>query len=447
MRYCPACSKYLCTECLAAHNRLTPYRYHETVSVTSKEIPNVKQQAKKSYYCRLHPDEHLKLYCKKCQSVACVLCFVSSHNGHDIGTIDSKTRKDVQKVIEGLITEADSKLTEFKQNLQYVAAVEKAKSEQSAPIKAEIDKKIDSLIAQLEARRAELHKEVDDAITKDQKELWAQKEYHETNIVSLKGALSFARRSLNCQEDIELLALNAQITSRLKELSQLKWKSQSTEKVELTVMRFEETHNAPLPEAALTTQGIQFNEQDDFGFEPAETTVFEDEPFEDTAQGGDPKLVGVLYTTTSQPTLKLSSDLENNSCTVIQGSSVSFQITADILIGTRKGHKNANITGSATFKYNQQQYYYREQNVSNGSSVLVKKDANANSWTVTFTPQYEGTHQIIFTAEGQYGNRAISSTHYSDVRTYHPLPQDEYESEAEPEDYSDNENYSDWENY
>ncbi len=42
------------------------------------------------------------------------------------------------------------------------------------------------------------------------------------------GALSFARRALACKEDTELLA---QVISRLKELSQLKWDTQSTMKL------------------------------------------------------------------------------------------------------------------------------------------------------------------------------------------------------------------------
>ena len=434
--YCSTCSEYLCEECLRAHKRLKAYRSHETVSTASKSFSATKHQSKKSYNCIVHPNEWLKLYCKTCSTLACLHCFVSSHNGHDVGSIDSKTRKVVEASIRDLVKETDSKLTEFEENLKYISAVEKKKSKESAPLKAEIDKKVDSLIAQLEARRAELHKEVDDAITKDQKEVWAQKEYHETSIVSLRGALSFAKRSLNCQEDIELLALNVQITSRLKELSQLKWKSQSIEKVELTAMRFEETHNAPLSAAALTTQVPQF-EQDDLRFGPAEIPISEDEDefFDDTVLPVS-KLVGELHTTTSHPSLKLSSDLE--SCTAQQGCSVSFQITADILIGTRKGHKNANITGSVTYEYSEQEYGFDQRDVSRSSSALVKKDANANSWTVTFTPQCEGTSQIVFTAEGQYGNRAISSTHYSKVYTD---PEDEYDQEPLTEEYYEDERY------
>ena len=81
----------------------------------------------------------------------------------------------MEKGISDLTRAADSNLTKFEQNLQYISAVEVDKREQLAPLKAQIDKKVDSMIAQLEVRRAELHEEVDDAISNDQKELWHKK--------------------------------------------------------------------------------------------------------------------------------------------------------------------------------------------------------------------------------------------------------------------------------
>ncbi len=54
----------------------------------------------------------------------------------------------------------------------------------------------------------------------------------------MEGALSFARRALACKEDTELLALCAQVTSRLQELSQLKWDIQETEKIEITAVTY-----------------------------------------------------------------------------------------------------------------------------------------------------------------------------------------------------------------
>ena len=376
--YCSTCSEYLCEECLRAHKRLKAYRSHDTVSTASKRFSATKHQSKKSYNCSVHPNETLKLYCKTCSTLACILCFVSSHNGHDIGSIDSKTRKEVEAGIRDLVKETDSKLTEFEQNFQYISAVEKDKSEQSAPLKAEIDEKVDSLITQLETRRAELHKEIDDAITRDQKGLWAEKEYHETTIVSLKGALSFARRSLkNCKEDTELLALNAQITARLKELSQLKWESQLTEKIETTKL------------------GLNFTE-----------SMYPDLRKEKS----DPKLVGEVYTSISEPTVQLGIDRQSRSIDYQQGCSISFQITATVTISGKKVSRNIELVGSATYTqtdYRRNSYYGTHRRNQSGTALTHKDTGGRNRWNVTLNPPGPGSYYITFYAKGKYGNKDL----------------------------------------
>ena len=385
--YCPVCSKYLCVECLKAHSRLAPYRNHKTVNVTSEELSIVKQQAKRVYYCSLHPEEQLKLYCRKCQCVACILCFVNTHNGHDIGSIDTKVRKEAQTILKGLIKEADTKLTEFEQNLQYISAVEKNKCEQTAPLKAQIDKEVDSLIAQLEARRAELHKEVDTATTTDQKELWAQKEYHETNIVGLKGALSFARRSLNCEEDTELLTLCSQVSTRLKVLSQLKWDSQPTEEIEMTVRKFEETSSS------IASWSLKLKKN---------------------------QLVGEVRTNTSKPALQLIVTPNHvlRSARIEQGRSMDIQIEAVVKINGNQTCKGANLTCSAYYIATHHRGYYGNQEVD--LPITIK----GNNWTTTFTPSNTGHYRITFVVQGTYGKEILKDkcSYNVEVEQKPPLP-------------------------
>ncbi len=186
----------LCDECLKAHKKVKALRDHKTVNITDGKALDIEPQAKKSYSCSVHPEEPLKLYCKSCKSLACLLCFVGLHNGHEIGSIDGKTRQEVTQSINDLMKATNSNLNKFNDSLKYVSAVKKEKAEAPIPLKAQVDKKVDSLIQQLEARRKELHKEIDDACTKDFKELWAQKEYHEAAITSMEGALSQKSSSL-----------------------------------------------------------------------------------------------------------------------------------------------------------------------------------------------------------------------------------------------------------
>ncbi len=307
------------------------------------------------------------------------------HNGHDIGSIDDKTRKEAEQSINNLVKETDLKYAEFEDNLKYVSAVEKEKTEAPIPLKDQVDKKVDSLIQQLEARRKELHKEIDDACTKDLKELWAQKEYHETAITSMEGALSFARRALACKEDTELLALCAQVTSRLKELSQLKWDSQATEKIEMTTVEFKEANEQTNAQPLVVSDG------------ETDTTV------------------GEIHVHTSTPDIQITTTELQNRVPFSDGCSITFQVTA-----ANFKRKTPKLTASATQGYDY--YGFGEETYD----CTTEANTTANSWTVKFSPEEPDTYTITFQVDGNYGGIDIHKTSEYEIEVYNePLEDDD----------------------
>ena len=252
--YCNVCSAFLCDSCTDAHKTIKFLKGHKIESLSSNEV--IPSRKSKVLYYSKHPDKALELYCKTCQCLACFLCFVASHNGHDFGNIDSETRKGVEKQIEDLVTEVESKLTEYEENLEYISEVEKVTVDEPVQIKAEINSLFDSLVTTLESRRAVLLDMVEASFNKDLKELWAQKEHMETTIAGLRGMLTFAKRSLQCTHDLELLLLGSQVMARLKELNKIPWESESVEAIDMTSRNF---YNKPtdltnLGELKRTTQ-------------------------------------------------------------------------------------------------------------------------------------------------------------------------------------------------
>ena len=222
--YCYDCSAHLCESCVTSHQAFKLLKGHKIEDMS--EVANKKcclSTDNKTIYCNLHPDKKYELYCRTCQCVACLLCFVATHNGHDIGDIDSNTRIEVQGQIEELVDQVEAKLSEFEEDLTYINEIEEDKTKESISLKEEINKSFDSLVAAIEARRAALVEEVEAASVKDLKEIWAQKENVETTIIASRGALALATRSLQCTNDLELLLLGAQVNKRLQELSEKSW--------------------------------------------------------------------------------------------------------------------------------------------------------------------------------------------------------------------------------
>ena len=374
MAYCKTCSDYLCNECLQGHKKFKPLRHHETISLSDNAGDPVLDEAKRKrrYFCSVHPNETLKLFCKTCKMLACIHCFITTHNGHDIGSMDSKRTRELHKSIRELIREANLKLKEFEENLKYIKTVEQEKKEDLAPLKSDINKKIDFLVAQLETRRKQLIKDAEEAHTKDRKELWAQQEYHETAITHLKGALNFAKRSLKVKEDIQLFAVSVQVMSTLKQLSQLKWDSKPTEAIEMTGIRFGSTelHQLHLPVV-------------------------------------DFRALGEVHRTLSLPEIEImSKDIPSS---VRMGSLVQLHVKASLTLYGRdmlmRSYGDLHMTALGTLQ--------RKDKLEK-VQVQVYKDSE-DLWTIQFTPQHRGTYSISIEAHAAYGQQVVSNKYRCNI--------------------------------
>ena len=382
--YCNTCS-HICNECLTAHKQFKLFRLHEIVSYESddQEIEST-VLPKKSYYCTIHPEEGLKLYCNSCMTLVCVHCFVSAHNGHDIRSNDGARIK-AEETINELVETTESKLKEFEatcNNMKYISFVEKEKSELLTTLKAQVDKKVDGLIQQLEARRKELLKKIDDTCTKLLKELWAQKEYHETAITSMEGALSFARRALACKEDTELLALCAQVTSRLKELSQLKWDIHETEKIEIIAVEWKPAtyFNVSNRVGKISTRSIPTIDIEPIDmpttFKPGEELTF--------------KVTATFPNTLKNFQLEEDNDVKLNVSAMCSGSREEY---------TECGY------------YSKHQKSFKKE--ADRRTVTKTVTKSQNEWTISFYPPI-GTCNISLTLTGstcmQFGRQSLITT-------------------------------------
>ena len=317
---------------------------------------------------------------------------MGSHNGHDIGSINDGTLREVQDGIKCLVKEVHSRLKEFQENIEYIKSVEKDKTRGPTQIKAEVNEKVDALIANLEARRAELLEQVNNAFTGDLKELWAQKAYHETSILSLQSAISFANRSLARTSGIELLVLCAQITSRFKELTQLNWDSQSTEQLEITRVEFSDE---PQQVYSKLPQRAKFRI---FTFPPTETK-FKDE-------------VGDIRKVINQPTLTITPDNAPHSAAC--GQEVVIRLTVKIFVNDRevvsRAYQNTELQASTNtstkphYSRGLKSAYYM-YNTSNLMSV--ERAMGRNTWTVRFTPTQCMNYYITVNASGRFGQQLL----------------------------------------
>ena len=91
-----------------------------------KTLDEIKQSDKKTgaqslhmkQHCEEHKGEQLKIYCKTCKKVICLLCAVVTHKNHDYVVI-SEIRSELQKQLKKQISEVQAKEIKFQNHFKY----------------------------------------------------------------------------------------------------------------------------------------------------------------------------------------------------------------------------------------------------------------------------------------------------------------------------------------
>ena len=240
--FCSDCRVYLCEFCSQAHKRMKSSKNHSLCSVDTlqeKGLPLAKTSPN-SFLCSVHPSQELKLFCKTCRLLVCCTCIVNEHKGHDLGEVDSTTRKEFEDEVKKLVAEAENKIAEFERNLEYVLEVERKVQSQPNQLKTEISNAFDPLITAFEKRRAELLSEAEKSSEENLKELWAQKDYPENTLTGLNSSYRYANRLQKSGKDSEMMMMYSQnlTLTQFKQMEKRKWNGISTRKIESTQMLF-----------------------------------------------------------------------------------------------------------------------------------------------------------------------------------------------------------------
>ena len=104
-----------------------------------------------------------------CQCLVCIHCIVEKHQGHKLGPINDKTRREVEGKLTELKEQAEAQMTSFEQHMRHIESVERLVSGRPEKVKQAINTAIDANIALLESRRKSLLEKVESRHEADMK--------------------------------------------------------------------------------------------------------------------------------------------------------------------------------------------------------------------------------------------------------------------------------------
>ena len=111
--HCVECNENYCVKCTEVHTKMKLSRAHSLISI---EITGDKQIAPimKTSYCEKHPKEELKVICKDCDKMLCLVCKLTDHEKHtstDISdeakTVKESIQKKIREMYENISTLED----------------------------------------------------------------------------------------------------------------------------------------------------------------------------------------------------------------------------------------------------------------------------------------------------------------------------------------------------
>ena len=234
--FCTECQKYLCSVCgLNLHKRLKIYNGHNVYPIARIDAATL--QSCRMHYCTLHATEVVKIYCEMCEKLVCRDCTLVDHHEHSYKFVQD-ARKQVETEMASLRSEVSEKLSVLKPDLAEIQMVETAVVGHPEVLKADINLFFDNLVKSIEARRSALIQEAEAVCQKDLKQVWADKEFHETMLAHISAVFGLVEKAMRCTSDSEMILTALQSIRQLRMIKEREWDARAFVKMVASVPSF-----------------------------------------------------------------------------------------------------------------------------------------------------------------------------------------------------------------
>ena len=218
--FCRDCGQFICQYCLDVHRKWKDFQSHEISSLNEVQETASKMVTPKKVttLCTKHPTEPIKIYCETCDQLICRDCTVKTHRDHNYDLIPDAFPKHRDAILACL----DPIKTELASVVETIARLNTRSSKldrRGIKAKGKVDAEVDKLHAILEARRRDLHSEIDSKVQQGKKEMVAEIDQHELRQAQLSSCVEFVEGSLQSCTEEEVLSMKTQVEQRTQQMA------------------------------------------------------------------------------------------------------------------------------------------------------------------------------------------------------------------------------------
>ena len=218
---CNTCCHFLCEFCTQAHRRGRGTSSHGVVSIEeAKKMGSV--AVTKPSLCNEHDGELLKLFCETCDEAICRDCTIVKHREHHYTFVKDAFAKNKKRVVE-ILSKTKGQAGSLKKAIDGVSEVRRSVDLNADQTVQEVLNCFQKLSACLNARCEELIHDVEEIKKVKQKSLEIQQEELEAALGSVQSSVEFTEKALENGNEVEILNMRKQMSSRLEELNSSKW--------------------------------------------------------------------------------------------------------------------------------------------------------------------------------------------------------------------------------
>ena len=218
-KFCVDCQQNMCQRCFRCHSSIKSLKTHRVYSLENKpDMVNLMHFPER--HCDQHKQEQIKIFCAECEVAACVLCFMTQHNGHkcsDIEQVADKLKKRMQQDIDetkNIVID----ISDQTKNLQKLLADFMAKitnteariKEKGEELKKVVDMHVTDLLQGLFAEKTKKIKEIENI----KEELMVQK-------ISLESFIKYSEKILEKAVSADIATEVGNLNARAKTLKKM----------------------------------------------------------------------------------------------------------------------------------------------------------------------------------------------------------------------------------
>ena len=231
--YCMNCNEWLCDACVNAHQRVKMTKDHIIQSKSSNSNSSTTDETKhKPLYCKVHPQEQLRLFCANCEKLTCRDCQLIEHKDHRYQFIDEAASRH-REILKKLLQYLQINLGLLKDTISDVETVSNGLSAQEKEIENEINNSFNTLIASIKSRQEAIVKDLHTTVLSKQVLLNKQKKDLTQMKIILEHNHDFADFAVKGGSNVALLYSRKVLGTRLHNLNSLKYRQRPLASLDL----------------------------------------------------------------------------------------------------------------------------------------------------------------------------------------------------------------------